>query len=84
MQELAAQSDMAAWAIGSMLFFLAVFLAIVVWVVRKHPDEMARNARMPLDQDSGIGIRESGSRESGVGSQESGVKTRSGNSRSIR
>jgi len=62
LQELAARSDTAAWAIGSMLFFLAVFIAIVVWVVRKHPDEMARRARMPLeneDQGSGTGNRDS-------------------------
>ncbi|HOC19031.1 MAG TPA: hypothetical protein PKK95_12215 [Vicinamibacterales bacterium] len=62
LQELAARSDTAAWAIGSMLFFLAVFVAIVVWVVRKHPEEMARRARMPLengDQESGTGNRDS-------------------------
>ena len=77
-QELAARSQTAAWAIGSMLFFLALFIAIVVWVVRKHPDEMARRARMPLEdgnRDSGIRIQESGigSQESGIGNQDEGI-----------
>ncbi len=51
LQELAARSGTAAWAIGSMLFFLAVFVAVVVWVVSKRPDEMEARARMPLDDE---------------------------------
>ena len=63
LQELAARSAASAWAIGSMLFFLAVFVALVVWVVLKRPEEMERHARLPLDdgnQDSGIGNQDSG------------------------
>ncbi len=74
LQELAAQTGAAAWAIGSMLFFLAVFVAVVVWVVLKRPEEMEARARMPLegedgirDQGSGIGDRGSGDRERGSG-----------------
>jgi len=67
LQELAASSGTAAWAIGSMLFFLAVFVAIVVWVALKRPEEMAKRARMPLDQDSGIR-----SQDSGIGNRDSG------------
>jgi hypothetical protein len=59
LQELAARSGTAAWAIGSMLFFLAVFAAVAVWVVLKRPEEMAERARMPLEQDSGIGNQDS-------------------------
>ena len=49
LQELAARTGAIAWVIGSMLFFLAVWVSIVVWVVRKRPEEMAARARMPLE-----------------------------------
>jgi len=52
LQELAAQTGAAAWAIGSMLFFLAVFVAVVVRAVLKRPEEMEARARMPLDGES--------------------------------
>ncbi len=51
LQELATQTGVAAWAIGSMLFFLAAWVAVVVWVVRKRPEELERQARLPLDDD---------------------------------
>ncbi len=57
LQELAARTGAAAWTIGSMLFFLAVFVAIVAWVVSRRPDEMKARARMPLDEER---IRDSG------------------------
>ena len=49
LQELAAQTGAAAWAIGSMLFFLAAWVAVVVWVVRRRPEEMDARARLPLE-----------------------------------
>ena len=55
LQELAALSGGAAWAIGSMLFFLAAWVAVVVWVVRRRPEEMDAHARLPLEED-GDGI----------------------------
>jgi hypothetical protein len=68
LQELAAQTGAAAWAIGSMLFFLAVFVAVVVWVVLKRPEEMQARARLPLEGEDGI--RDRGS---GIGDQGSGI-----------
>jgi hypothetical protein len=70
LQELAGCSDAAAWAIGSMLFFLAAFVAVVAWVALRRSDEMEARARMPLEQDSGIG-----SQESEIGDQGSGGPT---------
>jgi cbb3-type cytochrome oxidase subunit 3 len=51
LQELAAQTGAAAWAIGSMLFFVAAWVAVVVWVMRKRPEDLERQARLPLDDD---------------------------------
>ena len=63
LQELAARTGAAAWAIGSMLFFLAVWVAVVVWVVRKRPEEMEARARLPLEGDrEGLRVPESGLR----------------------
>ncbi len=50
LQELAADSGAAYWAIGSMLFFLAVWLAIVVWTMRRRREDMDARARLPLDE----------------------------------
>jgi hypothetical protein len=75
LQELAAQTGAAAWAIASMLFFLAAWVAVVVWIARKRPEEMDAQARLPLDSD-GAGIQESGARsqeEPGNRSQGSGT-----------
>jgi hypothetical protein len=62
LQELAAESGTAAWAIGSMLFFLAVWVGVVVWVLRKRPEELEAHARLPLDDegDHGSGKRDEG------------------------
>ena len=65
LQELATETGAAAWAIGSMLFFLAAWVAVVVWIMRKRPGDLERQARLPL---------EDGIQEPGVGSQESGGK----------
>ncbi len=65
LQELAAQTGTAAWAISSMLFFLAAWIGVVVWVVRARREDMDARARLPLDGD-GSGADE------GVRSQDSG------------
>jgi len=72
LQELAAQTGAAAWAIGSMLFFLAVFVAVVVWVVLKRPEEMQARARMALEGEQDSGVR---NQESGIRSHESGARS---------
>jgi cbb3-type cytochrome oxidase subunit 3 len=51
LQELTAQTGAAAWVIGSMLFFLAAWVAVVVWVVRSRREDMDARARLPLDGD---------------------------------
>jgi hypothetical protein len=68
LQELVAATGAAAWAIGSMLFFLAAWVAVVVWVARKRPEDLEAQARLPLDDgDSRI-------QESGFGNQEPGFR----------
>jgi len=49
LQELAAQTGAAGWAIASMLFFAVVWLVIVWRVVRARPDEMEARARLALE-----------------------------------
>jgi len=49
LQELTATTGAAAWAIASMLFFLAAWLGVMVWVLRARPEAMDRMARMALD-----------------------------------
>jgi hypothetical protein len=51
LQELAAQTGAAGWVIGSMLFFLAAWVAVVVWLVGKQPEELEAQARLPLEGD---------------------------------
>ena len=55
LQELAAQTGTAAWAIASMLFFLAAWVAVVVWLMRRRPEEMDARARLPFDEDDDVG-----------------------------
>jgi cbb3-type cytochrome oxidase subunit 3 len=55
LQELTAQTGAAAWVIGSMLFFLAAWVAVVVWVVRSRREDMDARARLPLDGDDASG-----------------------------
>lgn len=62
LQELAAETGASVWAIGSMFFFLAAWIAVVIWLARKPRDEMEARARLPLEdsdgtQDSEFGIR---------------------------
>jgi len=56
LQELVAQTAAGTWAIGSMLFFLAAWVAVVVWVVQRRPEELEARSRLPLDD----GISEPG------------------------
>ena len=51
LQELAAQTGASVWAIGSMLFFLAAWVAVVVRMVRSRAADMDARARLPLDGD---------------------------------
>ena len=51
LQELTADSGAAAWAIGSLLFFIAVYTFVAARIVRANPDDLAARARMALDDD---------------------------------
>jgi hypothetical protein len=53
LQELAAETRGAFWAIASMLFFLAAWVGVVVWLIRKRPEDMEAQARLPFDGDDG-------------------------------
>lgn len=48
LQELTS-SGASMWAVGSMLFFIAVYLVVAVRVVRTGADELDARARMALD-----------------------------------
>ena len=52
LQELVAGTGASGWAVGSLIFFLAAWLAIAVRVVRARRDEMESRARLPLDDGS--------------------------------
>lgn len=52
LQELAATTGAASWAIASMLFFLAAWLGVMVWVLRARREEMDRMSRMALDAEA--------------------------------
>ena len=49
LQELAAQTGAAPWAVASMLFFIAVYVVITVRVVKARPEELDAQARLALD-----------------------------------
>ncbi|MEO8679683.1 MAG: hypothetical protein ABI665_11595 [Vicinamibacterales bacterium] len=48
-QELATDSGAGAWAIGSLLFFITVYLVIAVRLYRARPEDLAAQARLVLD-----------------------------------
>jgi cbb3-type cytochrome oxidase subunit 3 len=52
LQELAAQTGAAGWAIASTLFFLVVWLAIAWRVFRTRPADMEARARLALEGDA--------------------------------
>jgi hypothetical protein len=51
LQELTARTGATAWAIASMLFFLAVWLFVTVRVFRARAEELDAHARLPLEGD---------------------------------
>jgi hypothetical protein len=55
LQELAAETGAGAWAIGSMLFFLAAWVAVAIRVIRSRSEDMDACARLPLEGDEGSG-----------------------------
>ena len=61
LQELTASTGASAWAIASMLFFIAVYLVVAVRVFRAGTDELDARARMALDD--AAGRRDAGPRD---------------------
>jgi hypothetical protein len=51
LQELAAGTGASAWVVGSMFFFLAAWVAVVIWLVRQRPETLDALARLPLETD---------------------------------
>jgi hypothetical protein len=51
LQELVARTGATAWAVASMLFFIAVWIFVAVRVFRSRPEEMDALARLPLEGD---------------------------------
>ncbi len=51
LQELTADTGAAGWAIGSLLFFIAAYILIVVRLYKARPEDLAAHARMALDDD---------------------------------
>lgn len=51
LQELAARTGATAWAVASMLFFLAVWVFIAVRTVRARREDLDALARLPLEGD---------------------------------
>jgi hypothetical protein len=49
LQELTAGSGASMWAVGSMLFFIAVYVVVTVRAFRSSTAELDARARMPLD-----------------------------------
>ncbi|MGE3843805.1 MAG: hypothetical protein AB7I50_19710 [Vicinamibacterales bacterium] len=52
LQELAARTQAAPWAIASMLFFLVVWVVIMIRLYRMSNDVLAAQARLALDDGS--------------------------------
>ncbi len=51
LEELAKQTGAGAWAIASMLFFLAAWLVAALTTWRARPERLAELARLPLSDD---------------------------------
>ncbi|MCL4837436.1 MAG: hypothetical protein KJ058_05695 [Thermoanaerobaculia bacterium] len=49
LRELVAETGAGAWAAGSLLFFLAVWVGIAVWTLRARAEEMEARARLALE-----------------------------------
>lgn len=52
LQELAAGSGAAVWAIASLIFFLVVWLVIAARVCRARPEDLEARARLALEGDA--------------------------------
>lgn len=51
LQELATGSGATAWAVGSLLFFVAVYALVMVRLFRTSREELDAHARLALDDD---------------------------------
>lgn len=51
-QQLSTDTGAQGWAIGSMIFFIAVFAAVVVWVLRTPKAEHRHKAELPLEDET--------------------------------
>jgi hypothetical protein len=49
LQELAARTGAVTWVIASMLFFIACWVVIAVWLFRARSEDLDAHARLPLD-----------------------------------
>ena len=50
LQELATDTSAGAWAIGSMVFFLVVYVVVMVRLFRTRSEELEARARLVLDE----------------------------------
>jgi hypothetical protein len=48
-EELATQTGAGAWVVGSMLFFVTVWIVVAIRVVRARREDMDACARLPLE-----------------------------------
>ena len=55
LQELSRATGSGAWAIASMLFFIAVWATVAAKVWRTRPEELAEMANLPLSDEVGNG-----------------------------
>ena len=62
LQELAARTGATAWAVASMLFFLAVWVLVAVRTWRARPEDLDEMARLPFDGDGASAERPQGTR----------------------
>jgi cbb3-type cytochrome oxidase subunit 3 len=54
LEELAARTGATAWVVGSMLFFIGVWVWIAVRVVRARSEDMDARARLPIEDDETV------------------------------
>ncbi len=55
LQELATGTGAGAWAVASMLFFIAVWTVVAANVWKARPEELAEMASLPLSDEVGNG-----------------------------
>ncbi len=51
LEEFAAASDMRWWAVGSLLFFIVVYVILAVRTIRARRDDMRARASLPFEPD---------------------------------